>query len=99
MFAHLVVARHYKTFAKSLCIMGGYCNAGWAHKENQLEFVPQVAMSVYTWQLSNVGSDISHLMEQCLGYLEFLLYLDDICVFTSIIEDMLDSTELLFKRL
>ena len=43
--------------------------------------------------LSNAGSSFCHLMEQCLGYQEFvtlLLYLDDICIFVLSIEVMLD---------
>ena len=41
-------------------------------------------------------------MEQCLGDQEvvtFLLYLDDICIFASSIEVMLDWIELVFNRL
>ena len=52
--------------------------------------------------LSNVGSSLCHLVEQCLGDQEFvtlLLYLDDICIFALSIEVMLDGIELVFNRL
>ena len=46
--------------------------------------------------LSHAGSSFCHLMEQCLGDQQFvtlLLYLDDICIFTPSIEEMLDQIE------
>ena len=52
--------------------------------------------------LSNSGSSFCHLMEMCLGDQQFvtlLLYLDDICVFATSIDEMLDSIELVFKWL
>ena len=52
--------------------------------------------------LSNVGSSFYHLMEQCLGNQQFvtlLLYLDNICIFTLSIEEMLDCIDLMFSRL
>ena len=52
--------------------------------------------------LSNAGSSFCHLMEQCLGDQQFvtlLLYLDDICVFASTIDDMLDRIQLVFDRI
>ena len=52
--------------------------------------------------LSNAGSSFFHLMEQCLGDQQFvtlLLYLDDICIFASSIEEMLDHIDLVFSRL
>ena len=52
--------------------------------------------------LSNIGCSFCHLMEQCLGDQQFvtlLLYLDDICIFILIIEEMLDQIELVFNRL
>ena len=42
--------------------------------------------------LSNAGSSFCCLMEQCLGdqqFITLLLYLDDICIFASTIDDML----------
>ena len=48
------------------------------------------------------GSSFCHLMEQCLGYQQFvtlLLYLNDICIFALTIDDMLDRIEQVFKRL
>ena len=41
-------------------------------------------------------------MEQCLGdqqFVTFLLYLDDICIFASTIDEMLDHIQLVFDRL
>ena len=52
--------------------------------------------------LSNVGASFCHLMEMCLGdqqYLMLLFYLDDICVFSSSIDEMLDRVELVLKHL
>ena len=43
--------------------------------------------------LSNAGASFCHLMEMCLGdqqYLMLLFYLDDICIFSSSIDEMLD---------
>ena len=52
--------------------------------------------------LSNVGASFCHLMEMCLGdqqYLTLLFYLNDICVFSSSIDEMLDRIELVLKCL
>ena len=52
--------------------------------------------------LSNAGASFCHLMEMCLGdqqYLTLLFYLDDICVFSSSINEMLNRVELVLKRL
>ena len=52
--------------------------------------------------LSNSGSSFCHLMEMCLGDQQFvtlLLYLDDICIFATSIDKMLDHIELVFKWL
>ena len=52
--------------------------------------------------LSNSGSSFCHLMEMSLGDQQFvtlLLYLDDICVFATSIDEMLDYTEFMFKWL
>ena len=52
--------------------------------------------------LSNAGSSFCCLMEQCLGdqqFVTFLLYLDNICIFTQSIEEMLDHIDLVFTRL
>ena len=54
------------------------------------------------FSLSNVGASFCHLMEMCLGdqqYLMLLFYLDDICVFSSSIDEMLDRIELVLKCL
>ena len=50
--------------------------------------------------LSNSGSSFCPLMEMCLGNQQFvtlLLYLDDICVFATSIDEILDHIELVFK--
>ena len=52
--------------------------------------------------LSNAGSSVCCLMEQCLGDQQFvtlLLYLDNFCIFAPMIDDMLDQIELVFDRL
>ena len=52
--------------------------------------------------LSNVGASFCHLMEMCLGdqqYLMLLFYLNDICVFSSSIGEMLDRVKLVLKHL
>ena len=52
--------------------------------------------------LSNSGSSLCRLMEMCLGDQQFvtlLLYLDNICVFVTSIDEMLDQIELVFSRL
>ena len=52
------------------------------------------------FRLSNSGSSFCHLLEIYLGDQQFvthLLYLDDICVFATSIDKMLDHIELVFK--
>ena len=52
--------------------------------------------------LSNAGASFCHLMEMCLGdqqYLTLLFYLDDICVFSSSINKMLNRVKLVLKYL
>ena len=54
------------------------------------------------FRLSNAGSSFCHLMEHCLGYQQFvtlLLYLDEICIFTPTIDEILDCIHLVFDRL
>ena len=54
------------------------------------------------FSLSNVGTSFCHLMEMRHGdqqYLMLLFYLDDICVFSSSIDEMLDRIELILKCL
>ena len=51
---------------------------------------------------SNVGASFCWLMEMCLGdqeYLMLLFYLNDICVFSSSINEMLDRITLLLDHL
>ena len=52
--------------------------------------------------LSNSRSSFCHLMEMCLGDQQFvtlLLYLDDICIFATTIDEILDHIEFMFKQL
>ena len=52
--------------------------------------------------LFNSWSSLCHLMEMCLGdqqLVTLLLYLDDICLFATSIDEVLDHIELLFKWL
>ena len=52
--------------------------------------------------LSNAGASFYHFMEMCLGdqqYLTLLSYLDDICVFSSSVDEMLDRIALVFSWL
>ena len=52
--------------------------------------------------LSNVGASFCHLMEMCLGdqqYLTLLFYLDDICIFSSSVDEMLNRIEMVLKCL
>ena len=52
--------------------------------------------------LSNVGASFCGLMEMCLGdqqYVTLLFYLDDICILTSSIDEMLDRIGLILHRL
>ena len=54
------------------------------------------------FRFSNVGFSFCHLMEQCLRDQQFvtlLLYLNDICIFAPMIDDMLDQIKLVFDRL
>ena len=54
------------------------------------------------FRLSNVGASFCHLMEMCLGdqqYLMLLFYLDDICIFSSTIDKMLDRIAMVFQHL
>ena len=54
------------------------------------------------FSLSNVGASFCCLMEMCLGdqqYLTLLFYLDDICVFSSSIDEMLNRVEMVLERL
>ena len=55
-----------------------------------------------SFRLSNVDSSFCSLMEQFLGdhqFVTLLLYLDNICIFAPVIDDMLDCIELVFNRL
>ena len=50
--------------------------------------------------LSNYGFSFCHLMEMCLEdhqFVTLLLYLDNICIFATSIDKMLDHIELVFK--
>ena len=52
--------------------------------------------------LSNAGASFCMLMEMCLGdqqYITLLFYLNDICVFSSMVDEMLDRMGLLLNCL
>ena len=52
--------------------------------------------------LLNSGSSFGCLMEMCLGdqqFITLLLYLDDICIFTANVGEMVDQIEMVFGRL
>ena len=52
--------------------------------------------------LSNAGASFCRLMEMCLGdqqYITLLFYLDDICVFSSMVDEMLDHVSLVLNHL
>ena len=52
--------------------------------------------------LSNARASFCHLMKMCLGdqqYLMLFFYLDDICIFSSSIDEMLDRIALVFGQL
>ena len=52
--------------------------------------------------LTNAGASFCQLMEMCIGdqqYVTLLFYLDDICVFSKTIDQMLDRVALVFERL
>ena len=54
------------------------------------------------FSLSNVGASFCRLMEMCLGnqqYITLLFYLDDICVFSSTVDEMLDRIGLVLNCL
>ena len=49
--------------------------------------------------LTNAGASFCHLMEMCIGdqqYVTLLFYLDDICIFLEMADQMLDRIELVF---
>ena len=53
------------------------------------------------FNLSNSGSSCSHLMEMCLGNQQFIMLLlncDDICIFPSSMDEMLDRMEFVCQR-
>ena len=52
--------------------------------------------------LTNAGASFCRLMEMCIGdqqYVTLLLYLDDICIFAEMADQMLDRIEFVFSRL
>ena len=52
--------------------------------------------------LSNVGASFFHLMEMCLGDQQFLMllfYLDEICIFGSFVDEMLDRITMVLQHL
>ena len=54
------------------------------------------------FSLTNAGASFCRLMEMCIGdqqYVTLLFYLDDICIFSETIDQMLDRIALVFERL
>ena len=54
------------------------------------------------FSLSNVGASFCRLMEMCLGnqqYITLLFYLNDICIFSSMVDEMLDCMGLVLNHL
>ena len=52
--------------------------------------------------LSNSGASFCRLMEMCLGdqqYLTLLFYIDDICIFSSSVDEMLNRVQMVLERL
>ena len=52
--------------------------------------------------LTNTGASFCRLMEMCIGdqqYVTLLFYLDDICIFVEMADQMLDRIEFVFSRL
>ena len=52
--------------------------------------------------LSNMGASFCHVMDMCFGdqqYLTLLFYLNDICIFSSTIDEMLERIALVFQCL
>ena len=52
--------------------------------------------------LTNAGASFCRLMEMCIGdqqYVTLLFYLDDICIFSETVDQMLDRIALVFERL
>ena len=52
--------------------------------------------------LTNAGAYFCRLMDMCIGdqqYVTLLFYLDDICIFAEMANQMLDRIELIFSRL
>ena len=70
--------------------------AFWAGSSGLYEFTHM------PFSLSNVGASFCRLMEMCLGdqqYITLLFYLDDICVFSSMVDEMLDCIGLVLNHL
>ena len=70
--------------------------AFWAGSSGLYEFTHM------PFSLSNVGASFCRLMEMCLGdqqYITLLFYLDDICVFSSTVDEMLDCIGLVLNHL
>ena len=54
------------------------------------------------FRLTNAGASFCHLMEMCIGdqqYITLLFYLDGICVFAEMADQMLDRIQFTFNRL
>ena len=54
------------------------------------------------FELTNTGASFCRLMEMCIGdqqYVTLLFYLDDICIFVEMANQMLDRIQLMFSQL
>ena len=68
----------------------------WAGSSRLYEF------TCMPFSLSNMGASFCRLMEMCLGdqqYITLLFYLNDICVFSSMVDEMLDCVGLVLNHL
>ena len=100
-------AVHSSNWFSSFDLVQGYLQLGMEESDIKKTAFRAGSMGLYEFThmpfgLSNAGSSFCHLMEQCLGDQQFvtlLLYLNDICIFAPMIDDMLDQIELVFDRL
>ena len=70
--------------------------AFWAGSSGLYEF------TCMPFGLSNVGASFCRLVEMCLGdqqYITLLFYLDNICVFSSMVNEILDCMDLVLNHL
>ena len=100
-------AIHSSNWFSSFDLTQGYLQLAMEESDIKKTAFRASSMGLYKFtqilfRLSNAGSSFCCLMEQCLGDQQFvtlLLYLDDICIFASTTDDMLDCIQLVFDRL